>query len=358
MNRKGDLTSAQIIMLIIAIIGFVIVLSALYLVNLGGYSDDEICKLSVLTRATSPKSVQAAIPLKCKANKICLTEGYFGGCEEQFAGEEDVKYVHLGGDITNKRRIIEETSADAMYDCWNMMGQGKLDLFANARTEFGLTRTESTCVICSRVAVDKEVDSKVLTDVDANGKVVGGVDINNYIKTKQIPGQSLTYLQAFTDRGVNSFASIKEGSGTLEADENLAAKVQEASRTSLSTDENREMAFVFMQTKPPRIEDVLKNLGVAGATVATGTFMSPVGKFASRVLFTPAGAAIAVGVAGTVIGYGAFNAYQGQLAAAGQCGSFSSTSEDIKEGCSIVQGLNYNLKEINELCRGGIQGEL
>jgi len=380
-NKKGDLTSTQIILLLLAVIGFVIVLAALFLVNLGGYGESDICQLSVLTRATAPSAAQAAIPLKCKTTKVCITDTLFGGCKEQFAGEDNVEYVRLSGDIANKRRIIEETSANAMYDCWSNMGEGKLDLFAHASELVGLSSVGPTCVICSRVAVDKGVEKSIFVeylkdqsgnyvlDENRDKRPIAGVDINNYMKTHQVPGQEFTYLRAFTDRGVNAFADVPDNfdittpSDKISSEAGLSRELEEARKAESAggSTSDREMAFVFMQIKSSSIKSVLINMAAIGGTATALTFMSPAGKIAStvgsRVLFTPWGAVAAViGVAG-VASYGAYNAYQGQLAAAGYCGEFADTSEKAKEGCSMVQGLNYNFNEINHLC-GSIQGEL
>ncbi len=354
MERRGDLTSTQIIMLIIAVVGFGIVLLALFLVDFGGYSEKDICKLSVLTRATSPDITQAAFPLKCKSEKICITDKVFGGCEDQFAGEQDVVRMRVSGD---KKTEIEKITANAMFDCWSMMGEGKLDIFTKATESLGWSKTQPTCVICSRIAVDKDIQG-----VDLNA-----IDVNSYMKTHQVPGSSLTYLQTFTDRGVSSYANVGgqlsaseyNKLGQVKLDSTYEQKVEAAAQQTQASQlvVNRELAIVFMQMKPPSVDTVLNNLAAAGVTLGAATFMSPVGKFASRVVFTPVGAAIAIGTAAAVGGYGAYNAHQGQLAAATYCGAFSSNSDKTKSGCSMVQGLNYNFKEINAVC-ANIEGEI
>ncbi len=358
------MTEREIIITALAIAGFAIVLIFLFMLNLGAETPEEICKLSVVSRATAPTAAQAAIPLKCKAEKICLTETSSSGCEDNFAGEEGVVYVKLSGNDALKALQIERESANAMYDCWNMMGQGKLDLFGSAPGAVGLIPAETTCVICSRVAVDKSVSLNVLKLVD----------INRFLRDEQVPGSSLTYLQTFTDRGVASYAKVdsdyKDASGQLSAEaynEEIGTEfgkmdvgdLTTAATEAIATEKNgsREMAFVFMQIKAQGTTEALSNLGLAGATVAGGAFMSPAGKILSKALFTPWGAVIALGTAGGVAAYGAYTAEQGQLTAAAYCGEFSSTAPGEKAGCSMVQGINYNSKEINALCKS-LQGEL
>jgi hypothetical protein len=125
--------------------------------------------------------------------------------------------------------------------------------------------------------------------------------------------------------------------------------------------ENRELAFVFMQIKSKSYSEVLGNMGKMGGLVVGSTFMTPVvkpvRKLAMKLVWTPAGL-IATTVAGVgIAGYGAYNARQGQLTAVGYCGEFTTKEKTAREGCSMVQGLNYNKEEINALC-SSIQGRL
>ena len=88
--KKGDLTSFQIINIVLAIAGFVVVLIFLsILFSDRGETDREVCRLSILTRATAPDILQANVPLKCKTEKICITTKLFGGECNQFLGEEN-----------------------------------------------------------------------------------------------------------------------------------------------------------------------------------------------------------------------------------------------------------------------------
>ena len=63
MKKRGELTSTQIGMLVIAIMGFLVVLFFILGFDFGGVSEREVCHLSVLTRGTSPEAAQMYIPL-------------------------------------------------------------------------------------------------------------------------------------------------------------------------------------------------------------------------------------------------------------------------------------------------------
>ena len=132
MNRKGEVTSTQIVTLAIAIIGFIVVLILLWSLEFESYSDEEICRLSILSRATGGGTLGGLVPLKCTTKKICITAN--GKCE-QFAGEKegDIIKVKVGNGPIKDAEIIAKANADAMYDCWTMMGEGNLDLFQGGK---------------------------------------------------------------------------------------------------------------------------------------------------------------------------------------------------------------------------------
>ena len=116
----------------------------------------------------------------------------------------------------------------------------------------------------------------------------------------------------------------------------------------------RQIAFVFAQVKTVKWTDVLTYLGAAAVG---SSFVIPGAANVGRALFlTGAGfVTIPIVAAGaTAIGY---SAYQGELAAAGYCGNFISSAEDddLREGCSLIQAVNYNVQDINALCTGSIQ---
>jgi len=369
-NKKGEITSAQIVMIVLAIAGFAIVIYLFFMLDLGSIGTRETCHLSVLRRATVPQIVQGYVPLTCTTDKICVTDGFFGGkCEKQFAGEKDITLVRLSGSPDEKRRKIEEISANAMYDCWSMMGEGKLDIFWTPSQEVGWSPTGSTCVICSRVAVDESVSESILYDIDEKR----GVNVNRYIAENKVPGKEITYLQAFTDRGISAysrFGNAADFAGTLPTNEyykqlqeslkgSLSKEQRKATKEALalvekelaSTANNHELAFVFSQIKTKEIDsttDILADIAGMGATAAGATFAMPV--------VGNIGTALYVGVLGVIAGstseiYGAWNAYESQITAMGYCGPFASTKKEAAQGCSVINAVNYDFKSINNICQ-------
>ncbi len=329
-NRRGELTSQQIAITIIAIAGFIVVLVFVaVLFDDSGEADREICRLSVLTRATAPTIAQGAVPLKCTTSKICVTDKTFGGKCKQFQGEENVATVRLKvKNNDEKKREMEKILADNMYYCWSMMGQGKLDLFGSFEGNFGLGSNDgkSTCVICSRVAF---ADDIVASGLNKEIRLTEYLQ-NNFVP---LPGSNLKYIEAFTDRGTSTFPSVKEMTDLIEEGKGLEDKADK-----VLVDKYDQVAFVFAQNKPANWDNVLRNWGVAAVG---STFTSP-GFLKKPLLFVEG--VLAVG--------GTINAYEAQGAAAGYCGNFTTSvdEEKLRGGCSITQSVPYTVSNINALC--------
>ena len=332
-GKTGELTSSQIIVLVLAVLSFIIILGWIYLFQDDSFTQDEVCKLSVLTRGTAPDRFQGSVPLKCSAKKICITEE--GDCKENLAVEEIDKTVRLSGDTGDKAGRIEEVSAEAMYDCWDMMGQGKIDIFGKYIT---FEVPEPTCIICSRIAVDKSVSDSVLNEVD----------IYDYLKRKSPSGSDKTYLELFTNEQFSTYPTYTPDVLSK------AIRTREANKDDkvINYNNGREIAFVFMQIKSKSAVTALKEFGTDAALLVGGAyFMTPNIKGSrSKLWFN--------GATSRVLAYGAiiasevtvFNAWTSQELAAGYCGTFVTNDEKAKEGCSLVQAVPYTVNNINQLC--------
>lgn len=140
-NKKGELTSQQIVILIILIASFAVLLFFLFKLNFGKTSNEEICHNSVITRGSGvlPKE---SIPLDCKTNYICITKD--GSCEKMTGNRE-----------TRKAKTQDETYkilAEEMADCWWIFGEGKINYIG---TDF---KSSLYCSICSQISFDNSID--------------------------------------------------------------------------------------------------------------------------------------------------------------------------------------------------------
>lgn len=165
-NKHGELTTKQLVMIIVLIVSFIIVLFLLFRLNLGETTSKEICHNSVILKE---KSGILAGPLDCRTNYLCISGG--GGCEE-ISATSTVKV-----DPENKNEIMKAL-ADEMSDCWWMFGEGKID-YAGAGTW-----TKVACSICSIVEFDETLQETPISYQE----------FYNYLKTTP-KTKTQTYLQ-------------------------------------------------------------------------------------------------------------------------------------------------------------------
>ncbi|MDO8459807.1 MAG: hypothetical protein Q7S74_01735 [Nanoarchaeota archaeon] len=333
-QKRGEATMTfYIITIILAIAGVLAALWFLYILPLKQTSENEICHFSVINRATAPEAANNYIPLKCTTGKICFTtEGSKGRCTE-FIGEKDVSLINLPSDNKKAASIIEGATASAMYDCWSNLGEGKLSLFSGGvEKQLNLEPQDLSCVICSRIAynIPDEKRKEELLQKE--------VDLKEYMRTTKVPTKEITYLNAFTDKEVNSYPIVPGKEESIKKD-----------NIEMLTSSNNQLSIVFTQIKPDSYTDALDKLGKTGAAVAGATFFSPVGSIAGAAGL-PGVVVAGIGAGGVTI-YSMLNVYEGQVAAAGYCGDFISTYDKAKQGCSAVQVVPYDFQTLNRICK-------
>lgn len=338
MDKKGDLSATTIVLIILAVAGFIII--ALFLSSIFELHQEttgvELCRLSIIERATAPIA-QGVIPLSCTTEKICITNKKRGKCS-QFSGEDNIRNVIL--DLNEHKKSIEkieEETAFAMYSCWSMTGQGKLDVFSKTGSTVGdftnFASAKSSCIVCSRLAIDE----KLWEDDEVQKNIISYVDVDGYMAKNNVPGSSLTYLQTFTDEGVRSYPSVPPG---------LTQEIPEKGKSN-------QLALIFMQIRTTNPGDAFEDTFTGGFIAAGSLFLTSAG----RLMTNPYGAIItAVGIAGAA-GFSAYNAYEGQSTAAGYCGEFTTSDEEAKGGCSLVKMMEWSVSGVNQLC-GNIGGNL
>ena len=85
LNKKGELTTTQLVTIIVLIASFAIILILLFRLNLGETTDSEICRNSVVLKG---RTEGFAGTLDCKTQYICISGG--SDCTN-FSATEKVK---------------------------------------------------------------------------------------------------------------------------------------------------------------------------------------------------------------------------------------------------------------------------
>jgi len=361
MEKRGEVSSQQIIMIVLAIAGFIVVVMFLSLFfDQGNMTNRELCKLSIIERATLPLGTQI-VPLQCTTEKICIsTSGKTDACE-QFAGEENIRGVKINLDKPEKaKEIIERETANTIFDCWAMTGEGKLGIFGKeALSELfskwlgvGEEITKPKCIICSRLAIAEDVKGN---------ETLKNVNVNQYMAKNKVPGSSLTYLQTFTDASVRTLPIVPK---TNYSEELTKANEALGVANEMGVD---QLAIIFTQMlwKDKNAIDQAYLTGgiVAGASVFIGGVLIATG--VGAVVGLPLIAkGVAVGAAvGGVVGFTAgvstgHTQYQNQIMTAGHCGELKNSFEKGEKGCSFVKTISWDVNVVNNLCGGGIEGNL
>ena len=154
MKRKGELTTQQLVTLIILIVSFGIILFLIFNLGLGETTNKEICHNSVLLKS---KSVVGG-ELDCKTNYICISGG--GKCEgfnEDYTIKIDMNPKAKSKEEKNEK-IKNQTMkaiADEMTDCWWMFGEGKIDYVGLSIEKVIIGKMN--CALCSIISFDKKI---------------------------------------------------------------------------------------------------------------------------------------------------------------------------------------------------------
>lgn len=185
MKKRGELTTKQIVALIILIVSFAVILYFIFALDLGQTTDEEICRNSVVLRSNAVLP-GGSVSLDCKQRYVCITGD--GSCEQ----------------MTNPKKIEVESEeevylalAEEMRACWWMFGEGTLNYVGDDFTH------NNYCSICAQIAFD---DS--LRAIEAFS--VGVLDkdrLYDFLTENTIQGSDETYSEYIFD--VESFDSLR-----------------------------------------------------------------------------------------------------------------------------------------------------
>ena len=204
MNKKGELTTKQLVTIIILIVSFIVILFLIFRLNLGETSDKEICRNSVILKGQSKLSTG---PLDCRTNYLCISGS--GECEAiSQTSETEV-------DADNETQIMKAL-ADEMSDCWFQFGEGEVNYGSVSPSEFGIEYA-----LCSIVSFDESIQN--------NNLELTYQKLYDYMRTTQ-KSNPQTYLQYLY--GTNTLDGIDDV-GYVEFD--LSESINTGERYSIIT---------------------------------------------------------------------------------------------------------------------------
>ena len=364
MNKKGDISLNFLAGLIVSIVGFSLLLFVYFQIASGGEIDRQVCHESVILRATVPLG-ESFVPLKCNTAKICISGKLFGKGEcEEFKNEKSVTTIRVG-DNADSLNKIEKVYAQELLSCWKTMGEGKISIFSNAVVEnFGVGgEVYPSCVICSRIAVDKNSFQNVdFTKMDVFG----------YMNKRLVPESDKTYLQQITNNPNNvgisteiinteNLDSLKDKDDNLiliedENGDKVEVKFEAVELSEISSEDKvenfpSETAILFMQISAPEYGTSLRNVlgvGTAGTVfVARGASWKILKGAVGVVKQHP----IIAAVTGVVfLGYHQGSVAWNRAVTASYCDDIS-IGKEARSGCSVVRATDYKVANILEYCQ-------
>jgi hypothetical protein len=368
-KKKAELTSSQFIGIVIVLIGFAILLFLFYQLAISQRADRDACHTSVITRASMPSLVKDYVPLKCKTYNYCITPSSSGSCSE-------LGGLKVGRVVVRDEIDIGKFLAGQILECWQTMGEGKVSLwnkFTPTRYGFGGSDIYPTCIICSRIAFDKE-------GFKGKEEMLKKVNVQDYMLKYAPAGMNKSYMSYLSQGYANSYIDIQGDrrmqSSVIEPDKisyedgklvyntgdtdvkltaTLADKKVELKAVAPDATGTGQLAILFMQiTAPATQSDALKNIANdAGLGWMIGFATSPQTAVSSTMSIIKTAAkhpyiTLAVLAGAGVYQYASISA--GRAISAGYCGNVA-VGEEAREGCSITSLVNYNVDGIKEYCQ-------
>ena len=184
-NKKGEITTQQIVTLVILIASFAIILFFIFRLNPTQTTNEEICHNSVVLKGQSKLGTGS---LDCKTSYLCISGGE--DCKD-IVPTETIKVDLLKGDQQVKDQILQ-IMADKMASCWWMFGEGKIDFGGGSFTD--------SCAICGIIKFDNNIIQKY--------PEINYLDLYSYLE-KNAKGDE-TYLEYIY--GVNSLDAFRKSS--------------------------------------------------------------------------------------------------------------------------------------------------
>ncbi len=194
-NKRGELTTQQIVLLIVLIISFVVILYFIFRLNLNESSEKEICHNSVIMRGNSILT-QTAVRLNCQRSYVCITKD--GDCESM--ANPTIKKV------SNEEEFYQ-VLADEMADCWWMFGEGKIDYVGDKALE------KNYCSICTQLAFD---DSLREIGAFESGQISQDRLYDYLVKTSIAEGKETYAEYLFGSNDLNNIQSLITNHGENE----------------------------------------------------------------------------------------------------------------------------------------------
>lgn len=146
-RKKAELTTQQIVIMIILITSFSIILIFLFTLDLGKTTDEQICHNSVIMASKNKLSDE----LNCKIRYTCISSKK-GDCNN-FNYNKKIEIEFNKNNIEETKKELSKVIASEMATCWWMFGEGKVDY---AQDYKGMR-----CGICNEIVFGEKLQEEI-----------------------------------------------------------------------------------------------------------------------------------------------------------------------------------------------------
>ncbi len=208
-GKKAEMTTKQIVGLVILILSFSVILFLFFRLDLGKTTNKEICHNSVILKSNNDFSSGS---LDCRTTYVCVS------------GERDCEKINP--DITvkvldnlNKKEQIMKSLAEEMADCWWMFGEGNAGYVSK-------TSTSKQCAICSVVDFDSSLEQEIGS--------INYAEFINYLKTTKKENSQTYYNYLYGNIDIEKV----KGAGVFNFDKNGLINLSEKQSVLTGMDAN------------------------------------------------------------------------------------------------------------------------
>ncbi len=194
-NKKAELPMSVIITILILIASAAVIFLFYYHFSIGAekYVYDSVCEQSVNLRSEERFSLKPGqlfgIPLRCKTAELIIDSTY----------EQEIK----------------EELANALYDCWRMLGKGEKNFFSQDLSG------KTYCVLCSTIEFNDNVKEKI-NEIR---------NLDQYLVETKVPGSEESYATFLTTE--KSPQMIKDTSEVIDTSQKYVITYAMAERSTV-----------------------------------------------------------------------------------------------------------------------------
>ncbi len=268
--KRGELTTTQIVLLVILVASFAILLFFIFRLNLGQESVKEVCHNSVVLRGNAAlPGATTTIPLNCRQAFVCVTAD--GTCERMSSYDYRLE--------VDTKDELYSALAEEMANCWWMYGEGKINYVGE---EF---ISDNYCSICSKLRFDDSIKQRIFTD----GKIDKNEFYREYLAKQKMPGKEITYAEyLFGTKDVNILLGNQEGVnfGVIDLD-----RIAEGSQNQLTD----YIVVMGISSEVSTLGWTLAGAGTVAVVTIVGVATGGVGLVAGAIIVAGAAAGGAIG---------------------------------------------------------------